>query len=112
MRTAAEVAALPRSGPELGPQYVDYVSLTGTHKIELAVRPEHYGVGKEHEAYKCLRAWGLESDAFLWTVGKYLSRAGKKDELLQELKKMKWYLDMRIESLEGENNVNTKTNKS
>lgn len=77
--------------------------------IEAAVRPEHYGVGLPHEAYKCLRAWGLETDAFLWTVGKYLSRAGKKDELLQELKKMKWYLDMRIESLEGENG---ETNKS
>lgn len=96
------------NGPGLGPQYVDFINLT-VDKIEAAVRPDHYGVGKEHEAYKCLRAWGLETDAFLWTVGKYLSRAGKKDELLQELKKMKWYLDMRIESLEGEN---AKTNES
>src|SRR5476651_1885356 len=81
--------------------YVDYLAIAEEEGVS-PIRPAHYAVGQEHEAYKCLRAWGLENDAFLWTVGKYLSRAGKKDDLLQELKKMKWYLDNRIEQLEAQ----------
>ena len=36
------------------------------------------------------------------TALKYLSRFGKKDDELQELKKAKWYLDRLIEELENE----------
>lgn len=62
----------------------------------------HYGgADNPHETIKCLRAWGLEKDAFCWTAGKYISRAGKKEgaTLLRDLEKAHFYLGKRIERL-------------
>ncbi len=61
--------------------------------------PTHYGGDTPHETIKCLSAWGLESDALLWNVVKYVSRAGKKGSLVEDLEKAAWYLARRIESL-------------
>ncbi len=63
--------------------------------------PSHYGGDVDHETIKCLKAWGLESDALLWNSAKYISRAGKKGPVIDDLKKARWYLDRRIASLEG-----------
>lgn len=46
-------------------------------------------------------AWGLEADALLWNAVKYISRAGKKGDTLEDLKKARWYLDKRIELMEA-----------
>jgi hypothetical protein len=62
--------------------------------------PAHYGGDVVHETIKCLNAWGLEGDALLWNAAKYISRAGKKGDLLEDLKKAAWYLARRIEELE------------
>ena len=61
--------------------------------------PQHYG-GKDapYEAIKVIEAWGL--GFHLGNTIKYIARAGKKDETLQELKKAKWYLDRKISQLE------------
>lgn len=61
--------------------------------------PQHYG-GKDdpYEAIKVIEAWGL--GFHLGNTIKYIARAGKKDETLQELKKAKWYLDRKIAKLE------------
>ena len=42
--------------------------------------PEHYG-GKEniYEVVKVCEAWGLDKDAYIFNVVKYVARAGKKD---------------------------------
>jgi hypothetical protein len=68
--------------------------------------PAHYGGDVPHETWKCLRAWGLEQDALLWNVVKYVSRAGKKvtggSAMLEDLRKAKWYLDKRIESMDAQ----------
>lgn len=64
--------------------------------------PAHYGGDVPHETWKCLRAWGLEDDALLWNAVKYISRAGKKDDIVVDLKKAQWYLTKRIEQLEAE----------
>lgn len=63
--------------------------------------PLHYGGDVPHETYKCLRAWGLESDAMIWNAVKYLSRAGKKagEDKMQDLQKAVWYINNRIEQL-------------
>lgn len=37
----------------------------------------------------------------LGNVIKYISRAGKKGDMLTDLKKAKWYLDRKIKLLEG-----------
>jgi hypothetical protein len=63
--------------------------------------PSHYGGDVPHEVVKCLEAWGLEKDALLWNSVKYISRAGKKASMIEDLKKARWYLDRRIATLEG-----------
>jgi len=58
--------------------------------------PVHYG-GKEnlYEAIKVIEAWRL--GFHLGNVLKYLSRAGKKNSKLEDLKKAQWYLNRYIE---------------
>jgi hypothetical protein len=69
---------------------------------EAVNHPSHYGGDVPHETYKCLRAWGLESDALIWNAVKYLSRAGKKsdrlgdDTKIQDLEKAAWCINNRI----------------
>ncbi len=78
--------------------------------VEAVNHPSHYGGDVPHEVYKCLRAWGLESDALIWNAVKYLSRAGKKSDRLgennkvQDLQKAVWYINNRIEQLKAEEN--------
>lgn len=69
---------------------------------EAVDHPLHYG-GKEdpYEAIKVVEAWAL--DFHLGNVVKYVSRAGKKGDALEDLKKARWYLDRKIAMLEGSN---------
>lgn len=69
---------------------------------EAVNHPRHYGGDVPHEVWKCLNAWGAEADALIWNAIKYLARAGKKGDKLEDLKKAKWYLDKRIELMEAE----------
>ena len=69
---------------------------------ETVNHPLHYGGDVPHETYKCLRAWGLESDALIWNAVKYLSRAGKKISKIEDLEKAVWYINNRIEQLREE----------
>lgn len=73
--------------------------------------PQHYG-GKEnpYEVVKVAEAWGLDKDAYLFNVLKYIGRSGKKDDNppVQDLKKALWYLNRRIEVLEKTNINNSK----
>ncbi len=64
--------------------------------------PKHYGGDVPHEVYKCLRAWGLESDALLWNAVKYIGRAGKKGSKIEDLEKAVWYIQSRINQLKEE----------
>jgi len=67
--------------------------------IEAVDHPTHYGgADNPYEAIKVLEAWNL--DFFLGNVLKYISRAGKKDVLIEDLKKARWYLDRKITNLE------------
>ena len=72
-------------------------------KKEQVNHPDHYG-GKDnpYEAIKVIEAWGL--GFHLGNVVKYISRTGKKDDPLQELKKAQWYLEREISNLEEEFN--------
>jgi hypothetical protein len=75
---------------------------SGEDRREMVNHPLHYGGDVPHEVWKCLSAWGLEADAMLWTAVKYIARAGKKSpNKLEDLKKARWYLDNRIQQLEG-----------
>jgi hypothetical protein len=60
--------------------------------------PSHYGgEGNPYEAIKVIEAWEL--DFCLGNCVKYISRAGKKDSEVTDLKKAAWYLNRRIEQL-------------
>lgn len=70
--------------------------------------PSHYGgADNPYEAIKVLREWQLDKDAYLWNVGKYLSRAGHKDgnSQLQDLAKARWYLNYKIRLLEEQQKI-------
>ena len=70
---------------------------------EMVNHPNHYG-GKDnnYEVIKVSEAWGLDKDAYLFNVVKYVARAGKKDPAkeLEDLKKAAFYLDRKIKNLE------------
>jgi len=73
-------------------------------KIEKVNHPEHYQFGedKSYEVVTVAEVWGLDKDAYLFNVLKYIVRSGKKDDNppLQDLKKALWYLDRRIKVIE------------
>ena len=59
----------------------------------LAEQVENIG---DVEVFNVLMA-AFDKDPLLWQVGKYLLRAGRKDDRKQDLKKARWYLDKAIE---------------
>ena len=70
---------------------------------EMVNHPQHYGgESNVYEVVKVAEAWGLDKDAYLFNVIKYVARAGKKDtdKELQDLKKSLWYLERRIQNLD------------
>jgi hypothetical protein len=71
--------------------------------------PSHYGGDTPYEVIKVLHAWGLNKNANLFNVVKYVARAGKKgrrkNNLLTDLKKAAFYLNYEIELLEGKREV-------
>jgi hypothetical protein len=71
---------------------------------EAVNHPQHYGGDVVHEHVKCMVAWGIDKNAFLYNCTKYICRVGKKDAAspLEDLKKALWYLDKAIEQLEKE----------
>lgn len=74
-----------------------------------AISPEHYKFSK-YEPKDVIREWKLNFN--LGNVVKYVCRAGKKDDIIQDLKKARQYLDFEIEALEKEreeNRIKTKT---
>jgi hypothetical protein len=61
------------------------------------IHPTHYG-GKDnpYEAIKVIEAWGVGFN--LGNTLKYISRAGKKDDIIQDLEKALFYLDREIQN--------------
>jgi len=67
------------------------------------IKPFHYGgEGNPYEVIKVCEEWGLDKDAYLFNVVKYVARAGKKhpEKELEDLKKAAFYLDRKIKNLE------------
>lgn len=63
--------------------------------------PSHYGNDDPaYEAIKVIEAWGL--GFCLGNTVKYIARAGRKDDIVQDLKKAQWYLNREIARLEAE----------
>jgi hypothetical protein len=67
--------------------------------------PKHYGAKDDpYEAIKVIEAWGL--GFHLGNVVKYIARAGKKDSIVEDLKKAKWYLERVIKYFEDDSTPN------
>ena len=64
---------------------------------EMINHPSHYNMGK-FEAIDVIEDWQLNFN--LGNTVKYISRAGHKDNIIQDLKKALWYLDREIKRLE------------
>jgi hypothetical protein len=61
-------------------------------------RPSHYAEGRSYEPIDVIADWEL--NYHLGNVLKYISRAGRKQNHLEDLKKARWYLSREIETLE------------
>lgn len=77
----------------------------GMKKKEMVHHPAHYGgADNPYEVIKVLEAWGLDKDFLLGNTVKYIPRAGKKGERIEDeiedLRKARWYLDRKICNLE------------
>jgi len=76
-----------------------WIALEVTGMTDSVDHPKHYGgADNPYEAIKVVEAWELNFN--LGNVLKYVSRAGKKGDTLEDLKKARWYLDREIGNLE------------
>ena len=62
--------------------------------------PSHYVDGRKYEPKDVIRDWNLNFN--LGSAVKYISRAGRKDDIIQDLKKAKQFIDFEIEALAEE----------
>ena len=70
-------------------------------KAEAVEHPAHYGGDNTYEVIKVAEAWGLDKDAYLFNVLKYIARAGKKGSKLEDLQKGGFYMNRRIKQEEA-----------
>lgn len=66
---------------------------------DMVKRPDHYCFSK-YEPKDVIREWGLNFN--LGSAVKYIARAGRKDDIVQDLKKAREFLNFEIEALEAE----------
>ncbi len=67
---------------------------------EAVDHPNHYGgESNPYEAIKVIEAWNVGFN--LGNTLKYISRAGKKDFIIQDLEKAAWYLNREIDNLKN-----------
>lgn len=65
--------------------------------------PSHYCYSK-YEPKDVIREWGLNFN--LGSAVKYISRAGRKDDIIQDLSKAKQFIEFEIEYLQGKREEN------
>lgn len=59
--------------------------------------PSHYAAGRQHEPIDVIEDWELGFN--LGNAVKYISRAGRKGDPLEDLRKAAWYLEREIQRL-------------
>lgn len=87
---------------------LSHINLTGHTKVAVRAKakpeainhPAHYGgADNVYEAIKVIDAWGLGFS--LGNAVKYIARAGRKGDRLEDLEKARFYLDHEIALAEG-----------
>ena len=61
--------------------------------------PSHYVEGRKHEPIEVIMDWQLSFP--LGNCIKYISRAGRKIDAIEDLEKAKWYLEYEIKRLKS-----------
>lgn len=61
--------------------------------------PKHYTEGRKYEPIDVIEDWKLGFN--LGNTVKYISRAGRKDDIVQDLEKARFYLDREIQRLKA-----------
>lgn len=69
----------------------------GAHESELIKHPSHYTAGRKYEPKDVIRDWELNFN--LGSAVKYISRAGRKGDKIEDLEKARQFLDFEIEAL-------------
>jgi len=64
---------------------------------EMIEHPDHYASGRKYEPYKVIRDWDLNFN--LGSAVKYIARAGRKDDKIEDLAKAIQYLHFEIEAI-------------
>ena len=67
-------------------------------KSDLVNQPSHYISGRSIEPIQAIEDWGL--GFHLGNAVKYISRAGRKGDEREDLKKAVWYIERYINGLE------------
>ena len=62
--------------------------------------PSHYAEGRKFEPKDVIRDWGLNFN--LGSAVKYVARAGRKDDIVQDLKKAQEFIQFEIDAIEAE----------
>lgn len=62
--------------------------------------PSHYAEGRNYEPKDVIRDWGLNFN--LGSAVKYVARAGRKDDIVQDLKKAQQFIQFEIDAIEAE----------
>lgn len=60
--------------------------------------PKHYAEGRKFEPKDVIRDWGLNFN--LGSAVKYISRAGRKEDIVQDLKKAQEFIQFEVDALE------------
>lgn len=68
----------------------------------VVAHPSHYTEGRKYEPKDVIRDWDLNFNR--GSAVKYISRAGRKADELEDLRKARQFLDFEIEALEAEAN--------
>lgn len=63
-------------------------------------RPSHYAEGRKYEPKDVIRDWGLNFN--LGSAVKYISRAGRKGPILEDLRKARQFIDFEISAIEAQ----------
>lgn len=66
---------------------------------ETVNHPDHYAKGRKFEPIDVIEDWEL--GFCLGNAVKYISRAGRKEDTVNDLEKAKWYLEREIKKLKG-----------
>lgn len=71
----------------------------GMETFDSVSNPSHYNEGRQYEPRKVITDWGLNFN--LGNAVKYVARAGRKGDKIEDLRKAIQYIEFEIEELEG-----------